>query len=226
MATVTTTPGTRSGHASLEELSALDPTDIDRLPWRPVAGCSGAYQKVLWQLGGFTEALIRFAPGACTEGRPLLAAHEHIWVLSGAATIAGRRLGAGSYLHVPPGVAHRVEAVGAEGCTLLQMHRPHAPVEAARLAAQDDADALATGPGTAGPQPATAAPADLGPVLRTVDELRLDWLDVADLLDTAVPSGTARIRTAPVEDQLRYLLDRWGSAQLIAALHRAAGAAA
>ncbi len=97
-----------------------------------VTGCPGVQDKELWRFGDFVQALIRYAPAASTPGRPHLAAHHHIWVVSGAATIAGRRLVAGSYLHVPPDTPHEIVA-GTDGCLLLQMHRPHGPQEEAAL---------------------------------------------------------------------------------------------
>ncbi len=115
---------------ALESLLALNPVEIDLLAWRPVEGHDGVFEKVLWRFGDYVQALIRYEPGASTQGEPHLVAHHHIWVVSGAATIARRRLVAGSYMHVPPGVVHRVEDVGPDGCTILQMHRPHAPLEA------------------------------------------------------------------------------------------------
>lgn len=124
------------GRESLESLQALNPQEIDGLPWAPVDGLPGVYEKVLWHLGSYAQALVRYEQGATSAGEPHLAAHHHIWVVSGAATIAGRRLTAGSYVHVPPQVRHAVENVGPEGCLLLQMHRPHAPIEAEQLAAQ------------------------------------------------------------------------------------------
>ena len=127
--------GTMSGRESLQQLYALSPAEIDLLPWEPVPGCPGVQEKVLWQLAGFTQALIRYQPGSSSAGEPHLAAHHHIYVLAGAATIAGRRMLAGSYLRVPPGVRHPIEEVGPEGCTLLQMHRPHAFAEAVDYAA-------------------------------------------------------------------------------------------
>ena len=127
-----------NARASLEQLVALNAMEIDGLPWEPVPDCPGVYEKELWRLGDFVQALIRYNTGATTMGKPLLAGHEHIWVVSGAATIAGRRMLAGSYLHVPPGQRHPVEDVGPEGCTLLQMHRPHAPVEAEQLVKDEE----------------------------------------------------------------------------------------
>lgn len=125
---------TGAEQAALDSLLALNPMEIDLLPWEPVPDCPGVSEKVLWHLGTFVQALVRYEPGASSPGEPHLAAHHHIWVVSGAATIAGRRLVTGSYLHVPPGVVHRITDVGPEGCTLLQMHRPHPMQEAERLA--------------------------------------------------------------------------------------------
>ena len=122
-----------SSRDALEVLYALNPVGIDGLPWFAVDGVDGVHEKVLWRLGDFVQALVRYEPGATTAGEPHLAAHHNIWVVSGAATIAGRRLVAGSYLHVPPQVQHPVADVGPEGCTLLQMHHPHAPREALDL---------------------------------------------------------------------------------------------
>lgn len=120
----------------LHELHILDAGQIAAMPWQRIACCEGVEQKVLWSLGGFTQALIRYAPGSGTPGAPHLAAHHHVWVGEGDITFAGRRLTAGSYAHVPPGVAHAATDVGEHGCTLLQMHRPHPPREAELLTAQ------------------------------------------------------------------------------------------
>ncbi|MGZ4650925.1 MAG: cupin domain-containing protein [Kineosporiaceae bacterium] len=128
------TVGSSQDREALDDLYSLSAAQIDLMPWEPVPGSSGVHQKVLWHLGTFVQALVRYDQGATGDGEPHLAAHHHLWVVSGAATVAGRRLDAGSYMHVPPGVRHRVEDVGPEGCLMLQMHRPHAPVEAERLA--------------------------------------------------------------------------------------------
>ena len=125
-----------SNREALESLFVLNADQIDALPWTPVADCPGVTEKVLWHLGDFVQALIRYQPLATTPGEAHLAAHHHICVVSGSATIAGQPLTGGSYVHVPPGVDHPVTDVGAAGCTLLQMHRPHAPAEAEALAAE------------------------------------------------------------------------------------------
>lgn len=108
-------------------LTTLTPADIEQLPWHAVTDCPGVRARELWRSGDFVHAMIVYEPGAHTPGVPHLAACHHIWVVSGKATIGGQELGAGSYVYVPAGVAHPIVGRGAEGCTLLQVHRPHAP---------------------------------------------------------------------------------------------------
>jgi len=120
---------TRLSRTVLDGLLAVGPAEIDQMPWRPVTGCPGVRAKELCHVDGFVHALIGYDPGAGTPGVPHPGAHHHIWVVSGAATVAGHRLAAGSYLYVPPGVAHPIVADPEAGCTLLQLHSPYpAPV--------------------------------------------------------------------------------------------------
>jgi quercetin dioxygenase-like cupin family protein len=110
---------------TLDSMLFLDRAAIELLPWEPVPDCPGVYDKELWRDGDFVHALIRYEPGATSPGRPHLAAHHHLWVISGSARIGGRSLTAGSYAHIPPDMAHRARA-GPHGCVLLQLHLPHA----------------------------------------------------------------------------------------------------
>jgi uncharacterized RmlC-like cupin family protein len=104
----------------------LNPAEIDQLPWQPVPGCPGVQEKELWRSHDMVHALIRYEPGAATPGRHHHAGHHHIWVVSGSATFAGRRLVAGSYAYIPPKVDHPIQDVGVDGCIMLQLHRPSA----------------------------------------------------------------------------------------------------
>ena len=122
-----------SPQEALSALHSLNAADIEAMSWEPVPGCPGVTDKVLWRFEDFVQALIRYEPGATSPGRPHFAAHHHLWVVSGSARVAGRPLGAGSYMHVPPRTLHPVTDVGSDGFTVLQMHRPHAPREADRV---------------------------------------------------------------------------------------------
>jgi hypothetical protein len=104
-------------------LAVLGPGDIDALPWQPVPGCRGVQAAELLRFGDDHDALISYQPGTGTPGRPHPAAYHHIWVVSGTASMAGRRLVPGSYVYVPPDTPHPITDVGPEGCTLLQVHR-------------------------------------------------------------------------------------------------------
>jgi len=103
------------------------PTEIEQLPWRPVAGCPGVCQKILWKRGEGADALIRYSPGAATPGVAHPSAEHHIWVLRGKGTIAGRPLMTGSYVYVPMSTAHPIRNTGPETLQLLQVHRPMGP---------------------------------------------------------------------------------------------------
>lgn len=119
-----TSAADRIDDGAVDTLLILDRVDIDRLPWHPVVGCPGVWMKELWRVGDLVHALVHYDPDSRSPGWPHLAAHHHIWVVAGSAAIAGRPVSAGSYAHIPPGVAHSVTNVDPQGCTLLQLHRP------------------------------------------------------------------------------------------------------
>lgn len=118
-----------SGRPVADTLMVLGPGEIDRLPWRPVPDCPGVRVADLLRFDDAHDALISYQPGASTPGHPHTGAHHHIWVVSGSASVAGRRVVAGSFVYVPSGTAHPIDEVGPEGCTLLQMHRPQMGAE-------------------------------------------------------------------------------------------------
>jgi len=103
-------------------LTTLSQVDIDWLPWQAVPGCPGVRAKELWQSERAVYALIRYEPGARTPGLPHPYAHQHIWMVAGEATVAGRRLGTGSFVDVPAGTPHPITDAGPLGCLLLQVH--------------------------------------------------------------------------------------------------------
>jgi hypothetical protein len=102
----------------------MGPAEIGAVPARRVPGCPGVSVTELWRSGDLHDTLIVYRPGAATPGCPHAGADHHIWVVGGSTSIAGRRVGAGSYVHVPPGVSHPILAADPDGCVLLQVHRP------------------------------------------------------------------------------------------------------
>ena len=112
------------------ELLVMRPTDIEAVSTRPVPACPGVTVKELWRSGDLHDTLILYDTGAATTGSPHHGADHHIWVVRGSALIRGQHVEAGSYVHVPPGVAHPILATDPAGCLLLQVHRPIGPAPA------------------------------------------------------------------------------------------------
>ena len=97
----------------------MDPSlyvDPAELPWRPSPYAGVEWKKLRYDpASGASAVLLRFAPGA-TYGRHRHPAGEEYWVLEGSLEDGGRTWSAGSYVHHPPGSAHR--PASAEGCLL------------------------------------------------------------------------------------------------------------
>jgi quercetin dioxygenase-like cupin family protein len=108
----------------LGQLRVLDRAAVDAIAWEPRPGQDGVSHKVLWRSGDVVVGLLRFEPGATEPGHAHHAAHHHIWVVQGSATIAGQPLNEGSYAYIPPGVVHQTKDVGPDGCTLFYTYRP------------------------------------------------------------------------------------------------------
>lgn len=118
-------------------LQVLAADDVAALPWQPLRDLEGVVQKVLWQSGDVVIGLIRVGAGVEKPAHVHLAAHHHIWLVSGSCSMLGRELSAGAYVHIPPGVAHEVTGVGPEGCVYFYTHRPHdVPLAEAQVAGE------------------------------------------------------------------------------------------
>ena len=101
----------------------LTAEDIDILPTIALhAVGTGVSHRVLWETNDAVGGLMRIHAG----GRVDPHIHEHathdIWIVEGSCETLGRHLPAGSYVHVPPGVEHAIDA-GTVGCTLLYLYR-------------------------------------------------------------------------------------------------------
>jgi quercetin dioxygenase-like cupin family protein len=97
--------------------------DIDRLPTvaLPAIG-TGVSNRVLWETANAVGGLMRIrAHGLVDEHVHEEASHD-IWIVEGSCDTVGQHLPAGSYVHIPPGVPHGIDA-GSTGCTLLYLFR-------------------------------------------------------------------------------------------------------
>jgi quercetin dioxygenase-like cupin family protein len=100
----------------------LDPATIDRLPWSRLHDRPTVLTRVLWRQRESLAGIIRLP---ATEQLPAHThgdAHHHVLVLQGTARILGATLPPGSYVHIPAGVAHAVEVVGADELVMLYLY--------------------------------------------------------------------------------------------------------
>jgi quercetin dioxygenase-like cupin family protein len=93
-------------------------------PWEPLHGIDGATHKVLWQSGDVVIGLIRVEAGSTKPEHTHHGAHHHMLITRGSCVMLGERVDEGSYIYVPPGIAHAVDEVGPDGVEFFYTYRP------------------------------------------------------------------------------------------------------
>lgn len=106
-----------------DRLVTFGPDDIESMPWHDV-GLHGMQMKELFHRGDAVTGLLHLDAGSHEPLHRHRSADHELWVLSGTATIGGREVSAGAYVHVPAGLDHATTYVGEDGCTLLYVYRP------------------------------------------------------------------------------------------------------
>ncbi len=97
---------------------------LDAEPWEELRGIAGAAHKVLWQSGDNVIGLIRVEAGSHKPEHTHHGAHHHMLITRGSCVMLGKRVDEGSYVYVPPGVAHAVDDVGPDGVEFFYTYRP------------------------------------------------------------------------------------------------------
>jgi quercetin dioxygenase-like cupin family protein len=101
----------------------LTEEEIDHLPTTALRGIgSGVSHRVLWEQDNAVAGVMRLRPHGQVDPHVHRRAYHDIWMIDGECEILGRRVTAGSYVHVPAGVEHGIIASGV-GCTLLYVYR-------------------------------------------------------------------------------------------------------
>jgi quercetin dioxygenase-like cupin family protein len=101
--------------------AVLDPHAVAALPEEPL-GVPGVTHRVLWRDGSSLAGVLTVQAGHRLGTHAHRVNHHHIWTVDGRATILGRELGPGSYVHVPSGVEHDIDATQTEGCTVFYLY--------------------------------------------------------------------------------------------------------
>ncbi len=113
-----------SGRDDLGRVLVLTSAALAGQPWQDLRGIEGATHKVLWQSGATVIGLIRVEAGSSKPEHTHHGAHHHMLITHGSCVMLGQRVDEGSYVYVPPGVAHAVDDVGPEGVEFFYTYRP------------------------------------------------------------------------------------------------------
>jgi mannose-6-phosphate isomerase-like protein (cupin superfamily) len=98
--------------------TVLSNAEIGVLPMLAFGDIEGVSHRVLWRDGTSTTGVMMIDGGHHLGAHSHRAHHHHFWVIAGEATVLGKRLGVGSYVHVPAGVVHDIDATATDGCTI------------------------------------------------------------------------------------------------------------
>jgi quercetin dioxygenase-like cupin family protein len=82
----------------------------------------GVTNRVLWQSETSMAGVMTVQAGHRVGTHSHRVNHHHMWVVDGRAVILGEELGPGSYVHIPSGVAHDLDATGTSGCTVFYLY--------------------------------------------------------------------------------------------------------
>ena len=100
----------------------LDAAAIEDLPEGPLGHLAGVRNRVVWQAGTCMAGLLTIDGGHQLGLHTHRRHHHHLWVVEGGARVLGRDLGPGSYVHVPSGAEHDIDARGTAGCAVFYLY--------------------------------------------------------------------------------------------------------
>ncbi len=106
----------------LQQPIVLTPEDIAALPVSALGSLSGVTHRVLWNNATSTAGVLTVEAGHRLGAHAHRVNHHHLWVLDGKSTILGTELGPGSYVHIPSGVEHDIDASSTQGCTVFYLY--------------------------------------------------------------------------------------------------------
>jgi len=95
---------------------------IGRLPTERLGSIAGVTHRVIWRNGNSMAGVMRVAAGHRLGTHRHRTNHHHLWVVDGRATILGVEVGQGSYVHVPSGIDHDIDAAETGGCTVFYLY--------------------------------------------------------------------------------------------------------
>lgn len=113
--------------ATNEGLAPSQPTvlraaEVAELPKRPLGTVAGVENQMLWADATAAAGVLTVRKGHRLGAHTHRQNHHHFWVVSGAAVVLGQEVGPGSYVHIPSGIEHDIDATATEGCTVYYLY--------------------------------------------------------------------------------------------------------
>jgi mannose-6-phosphate isomerase-like protein (cupin superfamily) len=102
----------------------VDHEALTDLPVAPIGDLQGVERKILWRGEESEAGVLVVFPGHQLGAHTHRSNHHHLWVLDGRATILGTEVGPGSFVHVPSGVEHDIDARQTNGCAVFYVYAP------------------------------------------------------------------------------------------------------
>ena len=94
--------------------------EIDPVPLGVSGG--GVTHQVLWRNDTSMAGLLTVAAGCRLGAHAHRVNHHHMWVVDGNAAVLDTEVGPGSYVHVPSGAEHDIDATTTGGCTVFYLY--------------------------------------------------------------------------------------------------------
>jgi mannose-6-phosphate isomerase-like protein (cupin superfamily) len=121
-----------SGVASLQRVSmdasttaqpfVLTADAVNALPIERLGSIAGVSHRVVWRNENSMAGVMTIEAGHRLGTHRHRANHHHMWIVSGRARILNVDVAPGSYVHVPSGVDHDIDATETQGCTLFYLY--------------------------------------------------------------------------------------------------------
>jgi quercetin dioxygenase-like cupin family protein len=102
--------------------TVLTAAEITEIPSERLGSIEGVTHRVLWRSDTSMAGVLTVEAGHRLGAHAHRVNHHHLWVLDGHASILGTEVGPGSYVHVPSGVEHDIDASASNGCTVFYLY--------------------------------------------------------------------------------------------------------
>lgn len=88
----------------------------------PAGPAEGVTNRVVWRTDTSMAGVLSVRAGHRLGSHRHRLNHHHMWVVDGEVAILGEVLGPGSYVHIPGGVVHDLDATNTSGCTVFYLY--------------------------------------------------------------------------------------------------------